>query len=562
MAEHTVLSGGRTAEEFYQSEKKGREPAVEIAKRIAKLTVPSAFLDENWEEGGHITRTNQSVGAYSVNGLANSLMQGALPVNLPIMVHVPDEARLGPDIEQDPELWSRTELALARREVIHRNRLATTTARSAYASNAVQLIIAGNCLWRWTDINSPVVYSLNHYVVRRSDTGTHLETVLCTRMAFVELDEDLQEAVREYRLAEAEGTPQDDDVVHVYHCQRLVKVDGKHQYVYWQELEGGIVVEGSEAYCDPGNETLYPAALHIEPGSNYAFPYALDYEGDLEALENLGASLLDGAAALAMFLLFVKNNSMTGTKHKKVKEARNLDILEGSAEDVTATTFAKSGDFSFVDAAFEKVARRVGFAFASKLAIQRSGERVTAEEWRAMINALSESMGSTYVLISQTVQPWLIHRFIFLHELENDMLKKLPEGLVHVRIIGGLDNVGATSDYENLKIVLSDAGQLVGPEAVAQEIVVGEVLRRLMAGKGVKPEGLTKSAQQKDAETQQADGRMAQQAVVEQTSGPLAKGGMDMLAQMMGGGMSPEVAEGLQNMDPEQMAQLIPQGGQ
>jgi hypothetical protein len=562
MAEYTELSGGRTAEEFYQSEKKRREPAVEIGQRLSRLTVPSAFLDESWEEGSSVPKTNQSVGAYAVNGLANSLMQGALPVNLPILVYLPDEAKLGPDIEADPELWSRTELALARREVMHRNRMATTTARSAYTYSAVQLILVGNCLWLWTDINNPIVYSLHHYVVRRSATGKHLETVLCTKMDFVELDDDLQEAVAERRKAGGQEPPKDDDVVTVYHCQRLAKVDGKHKYVYWQELDGGIVVEGSEAYCEPGKETLYPSALHLEAGSNYAFPYALDYEGDLEALENLGAALLDGAAALAMFLLFVKNNTATGTKVKKVQEARNLDVLEGSADDVTATMFGKSGDMSFVDATFEKVSRRVGFAFSSKLSIQRSGERVTAQEWREMVNALSESMGSTYVLIAQTTQSWVINRFIFLHGIENELLEELPEGLVHVRIISGLDNVGATSDYENLKVVLADAASLVGPEAVANEIVVGEVLRRLMAGKGVKPEGLTKSTQQKDAETRQGQERMAQQAMVEQGTGPLAKGGMDMMAQMMGGGMSPEIAQGMQDIDPEQLAAMMQQAPQ
>ncbi len=561
MAQHTQLSGDRTAEEFYAAEKVNREPAIKIAKDLARLTIPSAFLDEDWEEGGAIPKTNQSVGAYVVNGLANSMMIAALPANLPHFIHAPDEARLGPDIEQDPELWSRVELALARREVIHRNRLASTTARTSYASGMRQHIIAGNFLWRWTDIDNPLVYTLHHYVVRRSDTGQHLETVLCTKMAFVELDQELQDAVREVRAARDSDGDEDEDEVTVYHCQRLADVPphAKKKYVYWQELEGGIVVEGSEAYCDIGKETLYPAALHVEPGSNYAFPYALDYKGDLEALENLGASLIDGAAALAMFLIFVRNSTSSGTQLKKVKAARNLDVLEGSAEDVTSTNFAKSGDLGFVDAYFEKVARRVGFAFASKLSIQRSGERVTAEEWVTMVNALSESMGATYTLVSQTIQTWVIQRFQFLHERENPMLKKLPEDLVHVRTISGLDNIGSTSDYENLKTALTDAGNLVGPQAVAAEVNVSEVLRRLFAGKGVKPEGLTKSANEKDTETQQADERMAQQAMVEQGTGPMAKGVMDMASQAMGGGVAPEVAQGLQEMDPSQMEAMMQQ---
>lgn len=543
MEDRGDLSLGMTAEDFYNQEKRNRTGPVEVARRLADITIPSVFAPEDWDSGDDLEITNQSINARAVNTLTNKLTLAALPPNLPMAKFNAIESKLAEDIKRDPELWSEVQYALSRREENHRERLETTTARTAYSKATKLNLVTGNALVLWTNINRPRVYNMHQYVVKRDAGGEPLVTVLedCVSMAVA--DEDVLQAAQESRARRGVKSDSNewDEEIKVYHVQKLlVDDDDEKEWVYWQEVEGGELVEDSEAYSEYDVPAMMPSGLNHETGSDWYLPYCLDYEGDLMAVENFAASLQDGAAALAWFLFFVDPTGHTNLKD--VQDADSLDVLAGRADDVTALQSQKGGDLATVDRQFSEAARRLGFAFAMVTSIQRPGERVTAEEWENMVREIDEAMGGTYTQISQGLQRWFVLRFIHLHEMEDEDLQQMPQGLVSVGVVTGLDSIGQATDHGNLLGWAAEGKDVLGPEQFAAAINSKDFLRRLAGFRAVKIEGLVKTEEQTAADNEAALMQNQQATILDKAAGPIAKEGAGAISEMI----KSQVQEGAQ----------------
>lgn len=532
---------GETAEDFYNSRLPKRSGAESRARRLADLTVPSVFLPEDWQDGDDLEVTNQSTNAFCINSLSNKLMLAALPPNLPMAAYTPNEDELQEDIQQNPELWSQMVYAFSRREESHRKRLKKTKARTTYARTMRLMLSTGNGCTIWTKIDTPRTYDLNHYVTLRDAGGTPIVTVLKDAVTLAVADEDVKDAVRLARAKQQAQSPKSewDDEVAIYHCQKLlVGEDGSQEWVYWQEVEGGYIVPDTEAYSPFDVPAMMPGTIILPTGADWGLPYCGDYEGDLQATENFAAALQDGAAALAWFLFFVDPTGHTNIKD--VQEADTLDVLSGRADDVTTLQVPKGGDLTVVSNEFEKAARRLGYAFAVQTSIQRSGERVTAEEWKRMSQELDQAMGGLYTDLSQGYQRWFVLRFVHLHELEGKGLAPLPDGMVQVDVLTGLDSIGQSTEHSNLMEWAMEGQQVLGPEVFAAEINGSDFLRRTAANRGVKTEGLIKSSDQKASEKQQQLQQAQQQTLLDKATGPLAQAGGDLMASMAEQPQSPQ----------------------
>lgn len=529
MSNETSL--GVPASDFYESRKADRTAPVNLGRRMADLTIPSLFPPENYKTGDPLRAMNQSVNARAVNSLSTKLTQVALPPNLPFIKYNAAEGKMQEDIKADPELWGEVQYALSRREQAHRERMETTTARSAYGRAMKLLLVTGNALIIWTDLDNPVVYNMHSYVVKRSATGQQLVIVAESIISAAEAEDDVLEAHRKNQGNASQLTNEWAEDIKLYHVQKLVVDGDKKEWLYWQEVEGGYVIPGSEAWADYAQPHMYAAGLIPDTGSDWYLPYAFDYEGDLAAIETFAAALQDGAAALAWFLFFVDPTG--STKLKDVQEADSLDVLSGKANDVTTLTTQKGGDLSFVSREFEEASRRLGFAFAMHTSIQRPGERVTREEWVQMANDLNQTMGGLYAELAQGIQRWFALRFIYLHEDINKDLKPLPEGLVRVGVVTGIESIGQDTELTNIKEWVGDAIAAMGPEKFAAEIEPNGFLTRTAALRAVKTEGLLKPKGQSAQEQAEREQKMQQQTVLEQGTGPLAKEGASMLAEMM-----------------------------
>jgi hypothetical protein len=533
---------GTTAADYYSKQKAGRSGSIDLAERLAKITIPSVFPPENWQAGDKLARTNQSVNAAAINSLSSKLMLGAFPPGLPMAKLTPVEHKMKEEIRQDPELYSQVVYALSRKEEQHRARLETTKVRSAYTRSCKLGLVTGNCLIKWVDLDSPTVHNMHQYIVSRSANGDPHTVILEEEIDFAVADEDLQEAAKLHRSSSGlVEKPDNEDPITIYHVQVLVNEDedgDKKEWHYWQELEGGHKVEGSESFSPRDVPPMYPDWMTPEYGSDWGLPYCSDYEGDLMTIENFGAALLDGGAISAFMLTLVDPEGTT--RLQDVQNARNLDVIPGRERDLGAYQPTKGADLSVTANEFEKAQIRIGKAFLSAASIQRSGERVTAEEWRTLTAELEQAMGGMYSDIAQTKQRWFVLRFIHMHEMEDKSIGTLPEGLVNVGVVTGTDSIGQTSEVTRLMSFADKAVRVLGPQVLAQHVNPGDFLKRLAAGESVRIDGLIKDAKQMSQEQEQQQQAMQQQALMDKATGPAVSGGMDMMKAMMEQQQQPE----------------------
>lgn len=530
---------GVTAEDFYESQKANRTGPVELGRRLADLVSPATFPPEQWQNGDPLVVLNQSVNAYAVNTLSSKMMLGAFPPGLPGWKSTPIEHKLDADIEQDPQLYSEVTYALSRRDEAHRNRLEATNCRTAITLYYKLLLLTGNALVLWTDIDTPIIHNMHNYVVKRDAGGTPIVVVLKESVSKMVADEDVVEAAEAHRAQNHQASASIwDEEITIYHVQKLVTEGGKKRYVYWQEVEGGYVVPDTEAWTDFDTPTMYAGGMIPVYGANWFLPYCIDYEGDMQAVENFSASLQDGAAAAARFLILVDPNGVTDIND--VLRADNLDVIPGREQDVRTLRSDKGGDLAVTAQEMEKAVRRLGQAFLMFSAIQRQGERVTAEEWRILASEIDQAMGGLYSQVSQTSQRYFVLRFIFLHQEADKSIGKLPEGLVQVAVVTGIDSLGQSSEGTRLESFMGKANNALSNQALEKYIHVDDFLRRLAATENVKAEGLVKNADTRAQEADAAKQDAMQQTLIDKATGPLASGGADMLGQMLEGGQIPE----------------------
>ncbi|WP_298951542.1 portal protein [uncultured Methylobacterium sp.] len=526
---------GEPAADAYQALQVNRESVNEMARRMAELTIPSVFPPIGYRTGDDLPGNNHSVGAQCVNTLASKLLFMAFPPGQPIAKLEPVVANIQEQIDQDPELYAKVLLGLSQLEMMHRSRLQATQLQPAYVTYLKLLLVAGNALWKHVKLQTPTAHRSDCYVVSRDRTGHPLVTIHHEKVRVTTLPPDVQKAVYEDHPELEKVKPEWSREAEIYSVCML-RVDGDEDdedgksWLYWQETAKGHLIEGTDVETDYDDCPMWPGWLIPVFGDNWGRSYCEEYRGDLYTLEANASALNDGAALAAWALTFVKPGARTSVR--QVQKARNLDILAGSAEDVTVFRSEKTADLNFVANTFNAAARRVGAAFLLDSASRREGERVTAEEVARVGRELDQGMGGLYTQIGHGDQRRIIMRAFRLHEEENRKIPALPKGVVDVNVVTGVDAMGQSSEQQNLVNFGKILAEIVGPEAAASILSAGNFATRLAAAFSVKPDGLVKTDEQQAQEQAKAQQQAMAQDLLGKAAGPVA----GALAQRLPGG--------------------------
>lgn len=510
-----------------------------MGRLMAELTIPSVFPPDGYKVGDDLPGNNQSISALAVNTLASNLMFMAFPPGQPIMRLKPVEYKLQKDINEDPKLYATMLLSLSRLELEHREILQTTPLATAYTGYVKVLLIAGNALWRHMALHEPSYHLPTQYTVKRNGTGHPLRTILKETLKLDALDPDWKAQIMPLLTADTKNFGPDGKMkkefeieVDIYSvCKLHIDPDGERSWLFWQEYKGTHLT-GTENESDYDNPPLWPGWLIPVFGQNWGRSYCEEYRGDLYTLEAHASAINDGASLAALSLIFVKPGS---TSVRSVREARNLSTISGNVEDVGVFRSDKTADFNFVMSNYEAVAKRVSAAFLMQQSVQRSGERVTAEEIRRLGQELDKAMGGTYTYMAQGNQKVVIQRAVHLVEDDNPGLPPIPREVVKVEVITGIDAMGQSTEYDNL-MEYAQAGLAVFPSKFEQAHDASNFFMRAAAAKGVKPDGLVLTPEQMDANAQAAQEQAAQQSMIDKGTGPAVKGLSDFLTTQQDGG--------------------------
>lgn len=545
------FSLGQTAEALYQREATRRDTVIERAREVAQVTIPSLVPPEGYQEGDKLYTPHQGVGARGINNISSRLMMTLMPPERPLFKHEIPEDLITDWEQEDPEVYGKVVLAMAKRSLRVTARADTTPLRAVTRQVFRLLGVAGNCLFRYRNVDSPAVAGMDRYIVKRDNEGNPLLTIYEEHVAWNSLTKQAQELASKDTHKAILDKPAWERAVPVYTVCKLAKRASQMVWLSWQEVFGKKVKDSEEV--SPFNAPpQYPLWMVPSYGHDWGRAYADEYIGDLISCENYSKSLNDGAAAAALALLFVRPGSRT--RLDQVKKAKNLDVMAGDANDLSMFRTDKQGDFRFVLEVLKVVEERLAFAFVLNSAIQRSGERVTAEEIRIMSRELNEAMGGLYAVLAHSVQGYIVNRLLYLLESTGE-LTKIPtmdgkDRTVRVKIVTGVDALGSSREVELLDEFMAPFFQL--GEAGLRRINMDEYGRRKAAALGINPQGLVRTSEDLAAEEQQAKQEAMQRAVIEKGVGPavsaVGKAAPELLTQ---GGA-----------DPASLAQLLPGAGQ
>jgi hypothetical protein len=477
----------KSAEQIYTSLEGKRYQYVDRARSCSKLTLPYVMPEVGFGAHSRLETPFASVAARGVNNLASKLLLALLPPNAPLFRLNVDTYALKQEGAPD-ELVSSIETSLQQVEDAVMDEISRESYRASLHEALKHLIICGNALVYMPDEGGMRVFHIDRYVVDRDPMGNVLYIATKETISHSALPPEIKDMVG------YEGSPDDDVDLYTAVCR---KENGWHVF---QDING-VRVPNSEGHYKLDKNPYIPLRFSRIDGEAYGRSYVEEYLGDVQSLESLTRAIVEGSAAAAKVLFLVNPNGTT--RPKALAESPNGAITQGNAQDVSVLQLNKFNDFRVAQETMNGIKDRLGHAFLLTSGVVRQAERVTAEEIRMLSLEIESSLGGLYSLLATELQLPMVTRLMAVMNKKKS-LPKLPEGVINPVIITGVEALGRGHDLQKLDMFLAGAGQVVGPQAVAQYINVGEYFKRRATSLGIKTVGLVKTDEQLEQEQQQA----------------------------------------------------------
>lgn len=475
-----------------------RSSVLARARKCALLTIPSLMPPEGHNETSTLDTPFQGVGARGLNNLASKFLLSLFP-QAPFFRLAVDDFMLEKMVGQEG-LRAEVEKALNKIERAVMGKVDAEAIRVSAFEALKQLINSGNVLVYLPSSGGMKVFKLDRFVVKRDPIGNVLEIIVKETVDPNTLPPELLGRIR------STDTGAVDKTLDLYtHIVR--KAD---KWEIRQEV-GGHTVPKSQGTYPLDKSPWIPLRFTKIDGEDYGRSYIEEYLGDLMSLEALTKAIVEGSAMAAKVVFFVNPNGVTSVK--TLKDAETGDVKSGNAADVSTLQLDKFADFRVAQEVMGTITQRLSFAFLLNTAVQRGGDRVTAEEIRYMAGELEDALGGVYSILSQEFQLPLISRLMFDME-RTKKLPVLPKGMIKPTITTGLEALGRGHDMNKLRMFgnLATEAQNLPPE-----INRADYLTRTGTALGIDMAGLVKSPQQLQQEQQAAQ----MQALIEKL-GPQA----------------------------------------
>ncbi len=481
-----------------------REAYLGRGRRISRLTITSVCREQGDTGFDSVTTPWQSFGAFAINQKSAKTVLALYPPGVPYIKvkaakSVLDDLKDSASPDQVGALKRSIEKGLTAVEVEFAEACEEDGDRMVAFDTERHLEIIGNhCEHTMRDGKIRGI-PLERYVTFRDHAGALYEAVIEDPMVWETLPDDIQAMAREagYTM-ELDATnspvvPQKPVCVYTH----LKLRDGT--WTVYQEVWSKKV---------PGSEATYtPDALPYNfirgislKDENYGRSYWEDYEGDLQSLDALWQIIIEGSAAVAQLKWLVKPGGVTDKK--TFANLPNGGVMTGDPEDVHAAMSEKQSEIAVAVQMAERIEQRLSRAALLYSSIQRSGERVTAQEIQTVRQDLDAGLGGVY---SNAAVEWQLPRArLKMARLQaTGRVTKLPKGTTKMTLATGDAALGRAVTQQAVDAFLSQAGAIFTPQVVAQYVSVRDYLERSAAANHIDPDGLIKTEDELAEDSQQ-----------------------------------------------------------
>lgn len=490
-----------TAASLYAKLESDRLPFLTRARESSQFTIPTLIPPSGHSSATKYFTPYQSVGARGVNNLSSKLLLALLPPNAPFFRLQIDDFTLE-QLTQQEGMRADVEEGLNKIERAVQSEVEAGAIRVSAFEALKHLVVGGNTLCYLPDAGGMRVFPLDRYVVQRDPMGSVMDIVVKETVSPSALPDDVIQLLgTEKKDIDSKGgiTKNLDVYTHVY------LEDGKWET--YQEIKGIVLPDSYGTYPKDKSPWMPIRFIKID-GENYGRGYVEEYIGDIRSLEGLSQAIVEGSAAAAKVLFMVNPNGTTS--QQTIAQADNGAVVEGTEADVSVLQLQKYNDFRVALETIATINDRLSYAFLLNSAVQRNGERVTAEEIRYMAGELESALGGIYSILSLEFQLPLVSRIMFAMERKKK-LPVLPKGTVKPVIVTGMEALGRGNDLNKLDQFIQPLLQV--PELISR-INMGDYLTRRGTALGIDMKGLVKSEEQIQQEQQQAQQmQMMQQGI-------------------------------------------------
>lgn len=489
------------AKSVYDSLKNERNSYETRAENCAKYTIPSLFPKDSDNASTDYITPWQSVGARGLNNLASKLMLALFPMQTWMKLTISEfEAK---QLINQPEELAKVDEGLSMVERILMNYIETNSYRVTLFETLKQLIVAGNALLYIPEpegsYNPMKLYRLSSYVVQRDARGQVLQIVTLDKTAFAALPEDIRSKMSSGE--EHKG----DELIDVYTHIYLDEETG--DYLKYEEIDGEEV-EGTDAQYPVDACPYIPVRMVRIDGESYGRSYCEEYLGDLRSLENLYEAIVKMSMISAKVIGLV--NPAGITQVRRLTKAQTGDFVSGRKQDIEFLQLEKQADFSVSSNVAQQLEGRLSFAFMLNSAVQRTGDRVTAEEIRYVASELEDTLGGVYSILSQELQLPMVR--VLLKQLQaTNEIPELPQEAVEPTISTGMEALGRGQDLDKLERTIA-AWSALAPLQGDPDLNLSVVKLRIANAIGIDTAGILLTDEQKQMIMQEQAQQTAMQS--------------------------------------------------
>ena len=479
-----------------------REAFLNRCELYAEYTLPKICPPDNYDQyNDEMSHDYQALGAQAVNHLSNKIILAAFAPSRPFFRADPDDetakmiAENGLDASKVAEVLSQVEKESVRK-------LDQFAMRPKLYEVIKHLVVTGNVML-YLDEKNPRVCGLKKYVVRRSATGEVVEMLLADKVAFDELEPQVQDQIK--------GKQPDSEVVHYRWIRR--NRDRDYEMTQWVDEQ-----QLPEAFNGKWPEATLPyraLTWDLSDGAHYGTGLVEDYRPDFAALSALSRAQVMGAVLASEFRWLANPAGMT--KPDDLMNSENGSVLPGNEGDISIVQSGKSQDLNTTMAINAEYVNRIGRGFLMGGSMIRNAERVTAQEIRMLANELETALGGAYSRLAVDIQLPLA-RFLM------GLLDIGDSAGIEPTVVTGLDALSRTGDLEELQAFFADLGALAAlPDQLMARVRFDEVAAAFAAARRVKSDAFIK-----DEATMRQEMQQAQQQALEQQA---AMGAVDAAAE-------------------------------
>ena len=498
----------------YTSLEQDRQTWLNRAHRSALLTIPSIQMLEN-QASADLPMTFQSLGARGVNNLASKLNLTLFPTQQPFVRLTVSDADMeqltgmGEDQLAAEGIKSEIEQSLLSIEQQVASEADQAGWRPVIAEMLRNLVVTGNCLV-YDSPDGPILVDMRRYVVHRSPEGRPECIILKQSISPVDAEAALGVKLTPEQLASSgtsyttTGAPRQQTLDLYSGC--ILQPDGR--YMFSQEI-AGTPVPDSEVVYRPEDCPLL--ALRWAPvfGEHWGRSFVEDLDGDLLALSQVSRALVEASMVMSKVVWLVRPGS--STKPQTLSTAPNGAIRVGDPEDIGCVRAEKGSDLATSYELKNDLIASLSKSMLLNSGVQRTAERVTAEEIRVVSMELEDALGGVYASLAENVQRPLVE-YLLSKMQRIGAVAPLPKE-VQPKVIGGLDAITRNHHAVRMQQFLGSLQQVIPPDQLGTYLRVDNLISDFATALNIEGAQYVKSQEEIQAELEAQQQQAAVQAL-------------------------------------------------